>query len=171
MKKVIISAFLLIILIIIFLSVIAVGKMNENKAKEDNIQSLPAFSFLLLDETVYSSSDLNPEIPIIISYFHPECEHCQYEARDFASNAHNLENIQLLMVSPAPVTEIELFAEVNGLNEIDNLVLLHDTAYVFEEVFGKSPFPTTLVYSKNKELKAKLKGEVKVEKLIKLATE
>lgn len=157
------------IVIVIFALLFFIYLQNQKKtAIAEKIQSLPDFTFRTLGNSDFSKTDIIPEIPLIISYFHPECEHCQYDAKDIVKHKSDFNNCQILMISTSKTEEIKQFAEKYNLNELENLVLLHDTAFVFEDTFGKSPLPTLLIYSKEHKLLEKFSGEVKAEKIIEI---
>jgi len=53
---------------------------SENKEAEERIQSIPQVEFVSLAGEKVSLRDFDPAKPMVIVYFHPECDYCKYEA-------------------------------------------------------------------------------------------
>lgn len=169
MKKIIISSVLVFITVLLgFVGYKSIKNHYQKKIIAKKTQTLPEFSFYTLENQLFSTKELKPETSVIISYFHPECEHCQYEAKDMVKHQQDFKNTQILMISPADINEIQQFAEKCNLQQLQNLIILHDTAYVFEDTFGESAFPTLFIYSKQHQLIKKFSGEVKAVKIIEI---
>lgn len=166
MKKTI--AILLIFLVITTVSYFgyrSIKKHNTTKQTEKTIQELPVFSFYILNKKRFTYTNTTKKHTLII-YFHPECEHCQYEAKQLVLNKEKFKQTQILMISPADLRDIQLFNTSYGLNKIETLKMLWDKERKFENYFGKSTFPTILIYNKENKLQKKYKGEVKIESII-----
>lgn len=167
MKKVTRSTLLLII--IFLLSYMCNSTYKSIRAKEavaQRIQSIPTFSFNDLYDYTFKNTDLNQEQSCLFIYFHPDCEHCQYEASQFIPNMSELAPYQILMISTDSIPNIKMFEEEYHLNEMDNIVMLHDPNYNFEKIFGTKIIPTSFIYGKDQRLKRIFKGEVKIEAVL-----
>jgi len=129
MKKIIIIlVFILIIILLGSLGYKAINRYQKRTSITNKIQTLPKLSFVTLNNKVFNNKNIKPNLPILINYFHPECEHCQYEVKDIISHTSDFTQIQLLMISPAKVTEIKRFKKAYNLDQLNNLILLHDTS-------------------------------------------
>jgi len=140
------------------------------KKKKDagaRIQNLPDATFKNTLGNPVNLQDFDHSKPIVIIYFHPDCEHCQYEAGEVARNASAFQNSQLIMVSATDsIPEIEKFASDYHLHEIDNIQILVDGHGQFKKVFGKAVLPSVYIYSNDRKLKKRFPGEVKIEAVL-----
>lgn len=167
MKKIITILFVFVVIIFIsYFGYQSIKKHNINKQAEKTIQELPVFSFYTLNKKRFKYINITKKNTLII-YFHPECEHCQYEAKQLVLNKEKFKQTQILMISPADLTDIQLFNTSYGLNKVEILKMLWDKERKFENHFGKSTFPTILIYNQENKLQKKYKGEVKIESILK----
>ncbi len=141
--------------------------IKEKKAVAERIRITPSFSFDDLYGYTFQNTDVNIGRSCLLIYFHPDCEHCQYEASLFIPNRRELTPYQILMISSDSIQNIKKFEEKYHLNEMDNVVMLHDPNYDFEKIFGTKMIPTSFIYDKKQKLKKIFKGEVKIEAILK----
>jgi len=141
-------------------------QIRQKKIIERKIQTLPQFSFPEILGNNFNSSYINSDKSCLIIYFHPECDHCQYEAEQICLNIDQFYNFQIVMISPASRESIEDFANNYHLLEIDNISILIDTLDVFHNAFGPNPLPTSFIYNKERKLVKQFKGEVTTEALL-----
>jgi thiol-disulfide isomerase/thioredoxin len=167
MKNKIIILFITFILIALsYLGYKGVKKQVENKKTEALINKLPEFSFYTLNDSLFSRNSLNKSLALVIFYFHPNCEHCQYEAIQLIKYKESFKDIQILMVSTALANELKIFSNTYQLNQFSNIKILRDSMYQFENYFGSAHFPTVLIYSIDWNLVRKYKGEIKIDLII-----
>ena len=167
MKKIIASLIIIITLIgLAYMGVNIIQKQAIKKQIESTIQKLPILSFYTTNQEIFTFEN-NPQKNILIIYFHPVCEHCQYEAKQISKHQDKFKGTYILMVSPAQLDDIKQFQTDYQLGEITNLKMLWDKDRKFEAYFGTSTFPTVLIYNSNNELQKKYKGEVKIDAIIK----
>jgi peroxiredoxin len=140
---------------------------NKNRKQEivKAIQQLPFFSFYSLNEEVFTSDNSAKKSTLII-YFHPECEHCQYEAKQVLLYKEQFRATQIFMISPAPLEVILKFKTDYQLDEIGYLKVLWDKDGAFESYFGDARFPTILIYDTENKIQKKYNGEVKIEAIL-----
>lgn len=144
----------------------AIQKQTIKQQVEKTIQELPDFSFYTLSEDTLTYGNSAKKSTLII-YFHPECEHCQYEAKQLLLHKEQFSATQIMMVSPAPLADIQQFKSDYQLNDIEPLQVLWDKDRKFEAYFGVATFPTVLIYNTENKLQKKYKGEVKIEAILK----
>jgi peroxiredoxin len=149
-----------------FLGYKGIRRQQEIMKTEAALKQLPEFEFSSLQGTLFTRDSLNASRPVLILYFHPECEHCQYESAQLVKNRQSLAGTELVMVSTAPEKQIRQFADSLQLHQLANLHLLHDKEHRFETYFGNATFPTTLAYSGDWLLQKKYLGEIKMESIL-----
>lgn len=157
----------IIILLLSYMGNSIYKSIKEKKAVSERIRNIPLFSFNDLYGYKFKNTDLNGSQSCLLMYFHPDCEHCQYEASQFAPNMKELYPYQILMISSDSIQNIKKFEEKYHLNEMDNIVMLHDPKFDFEKIFGTKIIPTNFIYDRNQKLKKIFKGEVKIEAILK----
>lgn len=134
-----------------------------------NIQTLPDFSFSTLDGRVFKSESIKSG-PVLVAYYHPECEHCRYEINELFNNLKEIPDTKILLISFAQKDSIVAFIG-DRINHIDkNVFLLIDDSLKFSNYFLTSAIPSTFVYDKELRLRRMFKGEVKPEAIINLLT-
>jgi len=140
---------------------------QSKKQAENRIQNLQQCCFESLEGNTVCIDEFDRNLPTVIIYFHPECEHCQYEAREIGIHASEFANTNLIMVTPdRSIKQIKDFATQNHLWEIDNFNLLLDKTDAFKHYFGTATIPSVFIY-KNKRLVKKYIGETKIEAILK----
>lgn len=165
-KKILILAYLLISGIVFLLFYGFAGKLKTIKTVESRIKYLPEFSFNTLDGEKFRSCDIKKG-PLVIIYFHPECEHCQYEISELVKHKDLIENCNFILVSNADPKSVENFCLELKLDNYPEIRLLLDKDYSFSEIFGAGYVPSTYLYDYELRLLKFYKGEVNPDILIK----
>jgi peroxiredoxin len=167
MKKVI-SRLLLSAIIIILLLLTAGIVTRASRAREqmDRLDTLPDFTIPSIDGSIFRSCEISTG-PLLVTYFHPECEHCQYEISSLFESNIPEGNVKVVLISYAGRFQIETFMKQFDIKNEAPLWVLCDTAFVFREIFGTEIIPSNFIYDKDLRLVRALKGEVKSETLIK----
>ncbi len=161
-----------LILRLLLLTIIGYGvykvvvSYSNKKEIEVNIQELPNGQFISLSNEVVNLHDYKGK-PILIIYFHPECEHCQYEAQALRLNREALINTQLLMITnDNSFEQVNLFAENYKLWDLEAIDILIDKRDVFYKTFGTSMVPSVFIYDSKRQLQNKYLGETKPEAIM-----
>jgi thiol-disulfide isomerase/thioredoxin len=142
-------------------------KISPKEIANKNISIFPAFSFSTIDNKIFSNENLpDANNKIIINFFNPECEHCQYMAKSYIRNSGKLKDISLLMITIADSASIVKFRNDYHLDSLQNIIFLRDSKFQFEKIFGIAVVPSFFIY-KNKKLVKKIIGETKIENLLK----
>ena len=167
-KKILLLLIFLLISALAYFGYKGVKKQIKNKEITEKIQNLPKFSFSEINGKIFNSNEIQNDLPLVITFFHPECEHCQYEIKEIVLNNKAFQNVNFVMISGASASKTKEFSEDYHLEKMPKLFLLRDPDFQFDEIFGKASYPTTLIYNKNHKLVEKIIGEVKVKKIIEL---
>lgn len=150
-----------------FLTYHTVKGYNEKKEAERRIQTLPQAEFISLTGKEVNLHDFDPEKPMVIVYFHPECDHCHYEAQEIGQNAAAFKHCQVVMVtSDDSLKRIENFCAEYNLWELNNIEVLIDSNNRFKKIFGKALVPSVYIYDSARKLKRYFPGETKPEAII-----
>jgi len=141
---------------------------QSKKEATERVQTLQHVCFESLTGGQICVDEFDSRKPTVIIYFHPECEHCQYEASEIGKQAEEFEKANMILVTPDDsVKRVEAFAVKYHLWEVDNLTVLLDRNHQFLKSFGTAVFPSVFIYGADKKLVKMYKGEVKMEAIIK----
>jgi peroxiredoxin len=167
MKRVLIWSLVVIIAsLATFLAFGITGKIHNTNIAKEKIKTLPSFSFKKLNDTVYNSNQIK-EGPLLILFFHPECEHCQYQITSLFKKWIQPRDMLVLLVSNAEKSEIRNFIKENNIPDSLGLIVLVDEANNFIDYFGTERVPSTFIYNKQLQLIKYFQGEVRPETILK----
>ena len=111
--------------------------------------------------------EFNPDQPTVIMYFHPECEHCQYESGEIGRQKEQFEKVNTILITPDDsTTRVEAFASRYRLWDVDNLTILMDRNRRFKSHFGTTVIPSLFIYGSDKKLLKMYKGEIQMKAVI-----
>lgn len=156
----------LIMVLVILLIVGTIMKKNKADDIRQRISTLPDFTLPALDRSIFNSSEIS-EGPLLVMYFHPECEHCQFEISSLIKSNIPGSGAKILLISYEGGKKIRLFMQQFDIKNDSIFTVLSDTAFVFSELFRTDVIPTNFIYSENLRLVKTLKGETSIETLTK----
>jgi thiol-disulfide isomerase/thioredoxin len=167
MNKKLLTLFSIIISTIIILSAATYKRMIKKDLSEKAIQSMPQFNFQELNGISFETQDVDRNVEnVIINYYHPDCEHCQYMVSEIKKSVALFQRVQFIMITSADSSKIITLDRKYQLSAIPNLKLLLDAHATFEDAFGAATIPSFFVYSKERKLIKKIIGETKIENLL-----
>ncbi len=136
------------------------------KEIETHIQILPNGQFTNLNNEDVCLHDYNG-LPMVVIYFHPECEHCQYEAQALRLNKEAFVNTQIIMITnDDSLSRLNQFVKQYQLWDLEAIDILMDKNDAFYKFFGTSIFPSVFIYDRNRQLQNKYLGETKPEAIL-----
>ena len=128
----------------VFLSCIATAIFFSNVQAQ---QSLPQFSFLDLDGKTFTYAQLRSDIPTIVFFFDPYCEHCQQQATWMKDAKSKLTHVQQVWVTTEEPISARDFGEKYLGADWDNVHILIDKQFLFDGYFGYSEIPSIYLYN------------------------
>ena len=146
-----------------FLSVFSIiyGKTKEKEQQKAFAATIPSFS----SSKVLTDFKLNT--PSVFIAFHPECEHCQYEAKSLNERQHDLEKAQIVMFTSEKDSLTKVFSHSYGLDTVQNIKVISDEKNELYTAFGVKTIPSIFIYNKAGKLVKQYKGETKIDAIIK----
>ncbi|HOW41810.1 MAG TPA: redoxin domain-containing protein [Bacteroidales bacterium] len=165
MKKILpalIIAFISIVFVMLAGGIIV--KVEKAKNSAEKVKTLPSFNLVTLEGNIFNSNEVEKG-PLLIVYFHPECEHCQYEISSLFENDLQSKAVKVLFVSNARPDSIRRFMKPFDINS-ENIHILTDTSAVFTEMFGIHVVPVIILYDENLKLVKYFKGEVRTDAIL-----
>ena len=172
MKRILKIVVILIVLGLLGYMVFQISdKLKTRKELSEQIQSLPDFKFQLMDGEPFTISDIREGSPVVIVYFNPKCEECQYEVQQIRDNIDAFQGVELLLVTPAKKEVLLEFCNEYNLDKYPQLRVLMDKHDSFDTVFGPASYPTVFIYNRSHQLVKRYRGETKVEAVLKALQE
>lgn len=144
-----------------------VDKINYKKQVAENIKQMPVFSYFDLDGNVFTKDNLPKNTPVLFVYFNSECDFCNHEAEMIQQNLEKLEDIQIVLISFEKMDRIKEFAQKYSLLQHDNINFIADSKATFATTFDVKSLPCLVLYDKDRNLIEKIKGQVKIETVLK----
>jgi hypothetical protein len=114
------------------------------------------------DGYLFNTGEIS-EGSVLIIYFHPECEHCQYEISSLVKSNIPESGVKILLISDAGSQQIKSFLEQFDIKNDRMYKVLYDTAFVFRRIFGVEIIPSHFIYNEALKLVKSLKGETRIE--------
>ena len=142
-------------------------KINHKKEIAANIKTIPAFRYQNIKGESFSNKNLKAYTATLFIYFNSECEYCNQEAQMIQESIDKFASHQLVFVSFEQPKKIASFAKKHNLLNYDNIHFVCDSKVTFATTFDIQSIPCLVLYDKNQQLIEKLKGQTKVETILK----
>jgi peroxiredoxin len=144
-----------------------VSKIQYKKEVAENIKTLPVFEYKNIKGDLFSNKNLKTSTSKLFIYYNSECDFCNEEAKMIKENIEELKHIQIIFISYEPSNRIEQFSKKNKLDIYENITFLCDSNGSFATTFDVKSMPCLVLYDKNNNLIEKIKGQVKIETVLK----
>jgi len=159
---------LLLFILISAVIILLICKTIDAKSKKELVAAKVAqWPSKLPFQALRSFNFPSPRQASIIFYFHPECDHCIYEAKAIQKHLDAFRSVQMIWISAADSSSIRHFAQEQQLDKQPNVQWMSDTADVFHHTFGSSSVPSVWIYGKAGQLLKHYQGETKPSALLK----
>ncbi len=167
MKQKIGKVLLLIpILFIVLFACAILRRKAQTDSDAERISILPALVLTDLDGNKYNTSQLSSG-PLLVTFFHPECDHCRYELTSLMTDGSFNRNVEVLLISYEEETKIRSFIKELRLSDLPNVHVVHDQDYKLSHLFGATIIPANFIYNDSLFLVKRFKGSVKPETIMK----
>src|SRR5690606_28129257 len=131
--------------------------------------TLPNFLLLRQDSSWLSVAQLPQKTAVVITFFNPDCDHCQHEATLLAKSMDKLKKIEFIWATyAASFEEIQDFAKKYHLNDLTNVHFVKDVNYSIPSFYHLEMTPYMAVYNKNRQLVQTFATGVSPENLLKV---
>jgi hypothetical protein len=114
---------------------------------------VPPFRIIDTNKNLFKAEDLPFERPIMMIYFSPECEDCQFLVNSLLSKINNFKNVSIVMITYSPVEILKDFIIKNRLNSYSNIYAGTEMNTMFvRDYYHISGLPFISLYTKNGDL-------------------
>lgn len=152
-------------LLILLIGGTMIKKVKAEEAAE-KISNLPDLVMTDIRGNIFRTDQINSG-PLLITFFHPECDHCRYEISSLLDSGLPGSQLTLLLVSYADRTDIQSFMQQLDIVDGSNLHILHDSDFKMSELFGADIMPSNFIYNDSLQLVKIFKGSTRPEAMLK----
>jgi len=110
-------------------------------------EKLPEFQFSDLEGNTFSYAQLRTDLPVLVFFFDPYCDHCQKQATWIKEAKDQFTEIQQVWVTTEEATPTKEFHEKYLGTDWDHVYILQDKQFLFDGYFGYSEIPSIYVYN------------------------
>jgi len=111
-------------------------------------QQLPEFVFTDLSGKSFSHAQLRSDLPTLVFFFDPYCDHCQQQATWIKESKDEFADVQQVWVTTEEADPARQFKEEYLGNEWNHVYVLLDKQFLFDGYFGYSEIPSIYIYNK-----------------------
>ncbi len=151
--------------LIFLIAGIVIRKVKGEQAAE-KIRTLPVLAMKDIWGNSFTTEKI-PSGPLLITFFHPECDHCKYEISSLISTDLIDSQLAILLVSYAKVDDIQSFIQEVGNIDALNMHILHDPDFRMSDLYRADILPSNFIYNKELKLVKVFKGATKPETIMK----
>lgn len=145
-------------------------KIKHKKEVAENIKTIPKFEFQNINGGYFTNENLKANTSKLFIYYNSECDFCNEEAKMIKENITQFINTQIIFISFEATEKIKQFATTHQLDSYDNVHFLCDSKITFATTFDVKSMPCLVLYDKNNNLIEKIKGQTKVDTILKKLT-
>ena len=112
-------------------------------------KTLPPFRILLTSMKYYKAADMDKNVPKMIVYFDPTCDHCRAFTTELLKHENDFGKTQIVMISYTPVVQVKQFETEFKLSKYPNIKLgTEGYTFIVQRYYNVQKFPFTAVYGK-----------------------
>jgi len=160
---------LLMLVPVILLALLIVGILSRKARAEaaiDRIRMLPDLVMTDINGVTINTANITSG-PLLITFFHPECDHCRYELTSLLAGDSFDHIFNILLISYAGTTEIRSFIQGERILDTSHIYIISDPDFNLTDLFGAKIFPANYIYNDSLQLVKIFKGSVKPETIMK----
>ena len=130
-------------------------------------KAIPVFELELADHSTFTQATVKKNVPLILIFFSPGCEHCQLQTEAMIKRMHDLKKYQIVMATFQPLEEVSEFNKKYQLHKYPNITIGRDGKYALPPFFDIHNFPYLAFYNKSGQLLNTFEGNIDVDAILK----
>ena len=127
---------------------------------------IPQFTLLTADSGTITKNDLKKNRNTLFMYFSPTCDHCQVQTDSMVAEMSKLKDVQILMATYSPISEMKTFYEERALSKYGNILMGYDSKYFFPPFYKMSSLPFMALYDKKGNFITSFHGNTSINKIV-----
>ena len=157
----------LILALFTFSGFVTMAQIDSTQPPYKRFPTVPPIQILLSDSTTFFKKEqILLHKPLLFMLFSPGCSHCQHETEELIAHKEAFKNIQIVMVTMQPLSEMKDFIANYKLNEWPNIVVGRDVYYTMPAFYNIHNLPFLAMYDKKGDLISTFEGSMPIEKVI-----
>ena len=161
-----------IVTVFLFLLGASAFLLKQKYDFRQTIAVLPDFCLpQAVDSMLFCNTQIAQDRPVVLLYFHPECDFCRNEIQQIQQKMDNSGGIQLILISNAGKYGLRQFAATYQLDIVPDLTILMDQQLEMYDRLQVKSIPSCYIYDRRHQLVAVKQGAMKLEILIRLANQ
>jgi cytochrome oxidase Cu insertion factor (SCO1/SenC/PrrC family) len=155
-----------LLIMLCFLSLQTAFSQDEVPPYKQN-KNIPSFELQQVNNNVFQSSKLKKNVPVVIMFFSPGCDHCIHQFEDMVKRMNDLKKYQIIMATYQPIEELAEFNKKYQISRYPHIITGRDTKYFFPPFYEISNFPHMAFYNKQGKLTGTFEGNMSVDNMLK----
>ena len=152
-----------IIVIGVVLALAACEKKKQPEQAMPPVNELPAMLLTQKDGSIVDAKNLEGKIVLI--FFHPDCDHCQREAKEIEEHKDDFIGYKIYFISSDPMPQLVKFEEDYHLGNLPNVTFATTRVEFIMGNYGPIAAPSLFIYSAERRLVKKFIGETKIDQI------
>lgn len=149
MKNVRICSFVTLLLLSIILS----GCKSKIDETVEQVKTMPEICLNEYKGGLYDLSQQPPLKKTVITFFTPDCDHCEAEIDSICNHAADFKDVRWIMITDYFYEDLlDFFLANHKLSELENSVILIEKRHQYKELFQVLTTPSTFIYNSNNKL-------------------
>jgi thiol-disulfide isomerase/thioredoxin len=139
---------------------------QDSRAPYLRFPTIPPIDLVQLDSSHLTKEQLTKNQKTLIMFFSPGCDHCQHQTRDMLQGMSKLKDIQIVMASYQPSSELQEFYQKYDLARFSNIKIGRDSKFMLPPYYRMKNLPYLALYREDGTLVTTFEGNISVEKLV-----
>ena len=120
------------------------------------------FTIQLTNNKVYTYKDLKKNVPTVLIYFSPTCDHCKAFMKELVKHETALKNKQVILVTYLSLEETKAFDSLYNISSKPYFKIgTEGYTFIVQKYYNIQRFPYIVLYDKQLKLVKKLSPEEK----------
>ena len=122
-------------------------------AQQNNHVAIAPFKITLVNGKSYTYQQIKKNIPTVLVYFSPTCDHCKAFTKELLTYDKKLHNKQIIMIGYEPLKEMKVFDSLFHLSSKPYLKIgTEGYTFIVQKYYSVQRFPFVAMYNKSGKL-------------------
>lgn len=122
----------------------------ETKGQFKKGSAIAPFVITLSNGQVFKAANVKKNVPVMLVYFAPDCDHCQHFSKDLLLNASLIKGKQVIMVTYFKLEDLVQFDKEYKLSANPNIRIgTEGTKFIVRKYYNIQQFPYIVMYNSN----------------------
>jgi hypothetical protein len=146
---------------ILFLICIALSGLQAQNGPSTVKMGLPGFKIRKADGKYITTANLRKDIPVMIVYFDPDCDHCTQFISALLKQTDQFSKVQVLLVTYVSLQQVKTYVKSSGLDKYPQILVgTEGTDFTVRYHYNVIQFPYLALHDKTGKLFATFESEV-----------